>query len=86
MLEITTHMNCYNFFVVASGVVDEGTMKLYLLAQQEGVKCFVEVEFVTGRNLLTINFKVESGYEGLLGVFVKNMSLGRLFGEFIEKN
>jgi len=83
---LTAHFTSNNFFVVASGVVDEGTMKFYLCAQKEGVKCLVEMTFDTARNKLNLGFKVEGGQVSLLGVFVSCMGLKNVFGDFIEKN
>ena len=69
-------------FVIASGVVDEGVMRLYVLGQSSGVRVYLEVSFHTDSNKLVVNFRTTD--EDLLPYIVNELDLNTLFHDFVE--
>ena len=82
LMEVVAHLKERGFFVIASGVVDEGTMKLYVLGQAQGVRCLLEVGFIFGEQRLSIMLRCRE--EGEVNVFVKCLNLKKLFGDFVD--
>ncbi|GMH54848.1 hypothetical protein TrRE_jg696 [Triparma retinervis] len=82
MIEIKTHLNNANIVIIASGVLD-GVMTLYCLGQKEGVRCYIEMKYNQGDNLLEIKFK--SQVPELISTVVKTLNLKGLFGNVVEE-
>ena len=82
MVEIMEHLALNNFFVIASGMIEEGIMKFFTLAQAQGVRCYIEMTFDTSKSALSVVLKSRS--IGFVSAVVKELRLSALFGEFNE--
>ena len=80
MVEIMEHLAVNNFFVIASGIVEEGTMKFFVLGQAQGIRCYIEMSFDTGESILNVVLKSRSA--GFVSAIVKELRLAALFGNF----
>jgi len=82
MVEIMEHLAANDFFVIASGIVEEGTMKFFVLGQAQGIRCYIEMSFDTAESVLSVVLKSRSA--GFVSAVVKQLRLGALFGDFEE--
>ena len=80
MTECHDHFESHRFFVIASGVVSDGTIKLFLVAQSEGKRCLGEVTFDPIGRELYMHIKAENA--GMIPSFVQRLYLWLLFGDF----
>ena len=83
MREFHKHLEYHRIFIIASGVVGEGIMKLFLIAQLEGSRCLMEWEFDPSNSELTILFKANK--EANIPFFLQCLQLNLLFGNVTEK-
>jgi len=80
MVDIMAHLTSASFFVIASGVMDEGTFKLYVLAQSEGNRVLIDMAFECETQRLKVAFRTEK--PDLVPAVVKCLRLQKLFGDF----
>ena len=83
MVDIMAHLARHRFFVIASGVVGEGVYKLYVLAQSEGVRVMIDVQFECGESRLEVGFRTDERGQEMVGDVVKCLRLKKIFGDFV---
>jgi len=82
MVEIMAHLTRHHFFVIASGVLDTGIFKLYILAQSEGNRVLVDFSFDCEKQGLDVRFRTEN--DEMVGEVVKCLRMKKLFGDFLD--
>ena len=82
MAEIMALLTSNNFFVIASGVLNDGIMTLYVLGQYEGSRCLMELKFDTSCSVLTA--KLKASETDVVPVVVRNLNLKDVFGSIEE--
>lgn len=82
MRELHEHMEYNRVFIIASGVVGDGIMKLFLIAQCQGSKCLMEMEFDPSNNKLFLQLKAHEKHK--ISYFLECLKLQQLFGDGTE--
>ena len=82
--ELHDHFEQNRIFIIASGVIGEGIMKLFLIAQHEGSRCLMELEFDPSNKNLAILFKAHNHEK--IRFFQECLQLSIIFGDVIEEN
>ena len=83
MKECHDHLESNRFFVIASGVIGEGIMKLFAIAQHEGTRCLMEIEFNPSTTQLVIQFRAHDTTH--VPYFIRCLRLRYLFGDFVHE-
>ena len=82
MREFHEHFGFYRINIIASGVVGNGVMKFFLIAQYRGSRCLMELKFDPTKMDLHIQFKMNDCHRILF--FARCLRLQSLFDDSID--